>query len=144
MPRRSNFLLRQKKLYILFSILFEIYFVMVYIWPLHHSFDQRIWFTVIFYPLKERCSLNFHIFCPSSCYHGQNYQTALQLFWWRIVASSFVLVYQFYCYISQAIRSSFWKINFWARSFSCNFNRVWISDPRLPTRRSTLSFPGLL
>ena len=51
---------------------------------MHPSFDQRIWFMVIFFPLKKNsfCSkyeiflLNCHIAFPSFCYHGQNYENA--------------------------------------------------------------------
>ena len=42
----------QRKLYI-FSIFFLIYFGKIYIWPVYHSLDKRIWFTIIFFLLKE-------------------------------------------------------------------------------------------
>ena len=76
---------------------FQIHFGIVYIWPMYYRFNQRIWFTVIFFLSKRAafCSkhkfslLDCHIFCPSSCYHKQNYQNSFQLFWWRILTKSF-------------------------------------------------------
>ena len=53
--------------------------------------------------------LNCHILCPSSCYHGLNYENVLQPFWWVIVTRPFVLVYQFYFYMPHPIRSGFLK-----------------------------------
>ena len=47
----------QRKLYILFSISFLIYFGIVYIWTMHQSLDERIWFIIIFLPLKESLTL---------------------------------------------------------------------------------------
>ena len=60
----------QKKAYIL-SISFAIYFRIVYIWPVNHSFDKRIWFTISFY-FSKRISLCsrywFFLFCSNwSC-----------------------------------------------------------------------------
>ena len=84
------------------------------------SFYQRIWFTVIFFLSKraifyskyEFSLLNCYIFCRSSCYHGQDYQNVLQLFWGRITTRLFVLVYYF-SYIPQSIRSGFFRNLFW-------------------------------
>ena len=47
----------QKKLYMLFSVSFLIYSRIVYIWPMHHSFDERVQFTIIFFPLKDSRTL---------------------------------------------------------------------------------------
>ena len=47
MPGRSQFFLFQRKSYIL-SISFLLYFGIIYIWPMYHSLDKRIWFTIIF------------------------------------------------------------------------------------------------
>ena len=103
MPGGYYFLLLQGKLFIHFSVFFQIHFGIMYIWPIYHCFDQRIWFTIIFFLSKTAafCSkfefslLNCHIFSPSSCYHDQNYGNVLHLFWWNIMTWSFVLVYQF-------------------------------------------------
>ena len=38
---------------IYFLISFLIYFEIVCIWLLHHRFDKRVWFTIIFLPFKE-------------------------------------------------------------------------------------------
>ena len=92
------FLLQQRKLYVLFSVFFQTYFGIVYIWPTYNSFDQRIWFTIIFF-LSRRATfrskyefslLNSYILYPSSRYHRQNYQNTLQLFGWRIATRPFV------------------------------------------------------
>ena len=40
-----------------FTISFLIYFGIVYIWPMYHSLDKRIWFTIIFLPLKESLTI---------------------------------------------------------------------------------------
>ena len=108
---RSYFLLLQRKLFIRSSLFFQIHFGITYIWSIDHSFDLKIWFTVIFFLSKRVafCSkyefslLNFHIFCLSFWYQGQNYQNVPQLFWWRTVTRPFVLVYQFYFYILHPI-----------------------------------------
>ena len=54
------FLFLQRKLYIPFLIFFRIYFGIVYVWPTSHSFDQRIWLTVIFF-LSERSRTLFQV-----------------------------------------------------------------------------------
>ena len=36
---------------------FLVYFGIVSIWPLYHSFDKRFWFKIIFLPLKESLTL---------------------------------------------------------------------------------------
>ena len=51
------FFLFQRKLYILFSIPFLIYFGIVKIWPMYHNLEKRISFTIIFLPLKEGLTL---------------------------------------------------------------------------------------
>ena len=55
----------------MFSILF-IYFGIAYIWPMYHSLAKKIWFIVIFKPLKESHSgldvdfyYNFTYFVPT-------------------------------------------------------------------------------
>ena len=62
----------QRKSYIL-SIFFLIYFEIVHIWLMYHSLDRRIWFMIIFLPLKESLTLfqlwaffyfNFTYFVP--------------------------------------------------------------------------------
>ena len=74
--------LLQRKFNSLFSIFIQIYFAIAYIWPTYHSFDLRISFTVAIFSLSKRAKfcrkyefslLNCHLFCLSSCYHGQNY-----------------------------------------------------------------------
>ena len=47
----------QRKLYILFSIPFLIYFGIVKIWPMYHNLEKRISFTIILLPLKEGLTL---------------------------------------------------------------------------------------
>ena len=51
------FFLFQRKLYILFSISFLIYIGKVQIWPMYHSLEKMIWFTIIFLPLKQSLTL---------------------------------------------------------------------------------------
>ena len=71
----------QRKLYILFSISFLIYFGIVYIWTMYQSLDKS-WFIIIFLPRKERLTLfqiwsfllNFHLFCPNWSYQEKNLQ----------------------------------------------------------------------
>ena len=36
---------------------FLVYFGIVQIWPMYHSLDKRVWFTIIFLPLKESLTL---------------------------------------------------------------------------------------
>ena len=75
------FLLFRRKLYILFSISFLIYFGIVYIWTMYQSLDKS-WFIIIFLPLKESFTLfqiwssllNFHLFCPNWSYQEKNLQ----------------------------------------------------------------------
>ena len=62
----------QRKTYILL-ISFLIYFGIVYIWPICHSLDKRICFTIIFLSPKESLTLfqirifllQLHWFCPN-------------------------------------------------------------------------------
>ena len=75
------FLLFRRKLYILFSISFLIYFGIVYIWTMYQSLDKS-WFIIIFLPRKEHLTLfqiwsflfNFHLFCPNWSYWEKNLQ----------------------------------------------------------------------
>ena len=75
------FLLFWRKLYILFSISFLIYFGIVYIWTMYQSLDKS-WFIIIFLPRKERLTLfqiwsfllNFYLFCPNWSYREKNLQ----------------------------------------------------------------------
>ena len=53
LSERSYFLLFHRKLHIFFLFFFLIYFGIVLIWHLYHRLDKRIWFTIIFLPLKE-------------------------------------------------------------------------------------------
>ena len=53
MPGRSYILFVQRKFFILFSVIFQIHFGRVYTWPMDHSFDQRTWFIVVFFSIKE-------------------------------------------------------------------------------------------
>ena len=58
------FFLFQRKLYILFSISFLIYFWIVQTWPMYHNLENRIWFTIILLPLKEGLTLfQIWLFC---------------------------------------------------------------------------------
>ena len=36
---------------------FLVYFGIVQIWPMYHSLDKRVWFTIFFLPLKESLTL---------------------------------------------------------------------------------------
>ena len=73
------FLLFPRKLYILFSISFLIYFGIVYIWTMYQSLDKT-WFIIIFLPGKEHLTLfqiwsfllNFHLFCRNWSYREEN------------------------------------------------------------------------
>ena len=38
---------------------------MLQIWPTYHSLDKRVWFTIIFLPLKESLTL-FLMFFPDT------------------------------------------------------------------------------
>ena len=75
------FLLFRRKLYILFSISFLIYFGIVYIWTMYQSLDKS-WFIIIFLPLKESLALfqiwsfllSLHLFCPNWSYREKNLQ----------------------------------------------------------------------
>ena len=54
----------------------SIYFGTVYIWPMYHCLDKRIWLTIIFLLLKESLTLfkiwifliYLHLFCPNRSY----------------------------------------------------------------------------
>ena len=133
LPGRSHFLFFSR-VYILFSVFLYIYFGIVYIGPTHHSFDLcSLWLFMLIYLVYEYffssqrdaafCSkhkfslLNCHIFCPSSCYYGQNYQKGLKLLRRRIVTGPFALVYQFYFRMFQLVRSGFLKSLFLSYKF---------------------------
>ena len=75
------FFIVRRKLYILFSVSFLIYFGIVYIWTTYQSLDKS-WFIIIFLPGKERLTLlqiwsfllNFHLFCRNWSYREKNLQ----------------------------------------------------------------------
>ena len=118
MPGRSHFLLLQRKLFILFLVFFQILFGMVYVSPMYHGFDQRIFFRVVFFLSKriafcseyEFSMLNYHVFYRRSCDHGENCQNVLDLFWWRILTRPSNLVCQFYFYVLYLIRCGFFEM----------------------------------
>ena len=77
-------------------------------------------FSFLFCWKWEFSLLDSHIFCTSSCCHGQNYQNLLQLLWWRINQAiclwlSIILLY--------ATAHELWLFEnyFWARSFFTQF-----------------------
>ena len=57
MSRRLYFFLFQRKLYILFSISFLIFWNSINLAYEYHSLETRIWFLIIFLPLKESLTL---------------------------------------------------------------------------------------
>ena len=78
---RSYFILFQRKSYIL-SMSFLIYFEIVYVKPMYHSLDKKIWFAIIFLPLKECLTLfqiwifllYLHLFCLNWSYQDWTYK----------------------------------------------------------------------
>ena len=48
---------------------FFVYFGLVQIWKMYHSLDKRVWFTIIFLPVKESLTL----FQISIYYYAFNY-----------------------------------------------------------------------
>ena len=107
------------------SIFFQIHFGIVYTWPIYHSFDERIWFMIIFIFSKRAAFsykyefplLNCHIVFPSSCYHRRIMQMYSNHFDGELWSGQLVLVYQFYFYRSHFIRSGVLRVYLWARSF---------------------------
>ena len=45
-----------------FSVFILSYIIIVYIWPMNHIFDERIWFYDYFFPLKDSCTFPNLIF----------------------------------------------------------------------------------
>ena len=56
----------------IFSIFFLIYFGTVYVWPMYHSLDKKIWFKIIFLPITESLTLfQMSIFYYTYIYFAQ-------------------------------------------------------------------------
>ena len=89
-------------------------------------------FSFLFCWKWEFSLLDSHIFCTSSCCHGQNYQNLLQLLWWRIVTRPFAFGYQLYFYTLQPMSCGFLKIIFELEAFSHSFkiNFILVRQPR--------------
>ena len=110
-------LLFQRKLYILFSISFLIYFGIIFIWTMYQSLDKRIQFIMIFLPIKDSLTLfqmwNFFVklwlILSQSVLSREEFTKLTQAFWREVLTLSFVLAYQFYFYISQPIRLDFFE-----------------------------------
>ena len=67
-----------------------IYFRIVYIWTMYHSLDKRIWFVIIFLPLKGSHSVpNMDFFVKFSLILSQlelsreEFTKLTQVFWWK-------------------------------------------------------------
>ena len=112
--------------YVLFLKFFSSYILELYIWSMCHSFDQRIWFMVIFFLSMrdtfcckcELCSVKLSYILSQFLLLWAELWNVLQPFWWGIVTRPLVLVYQFYFYICHTPSGlSFWKVYFWAKSF---------------------------
>ena len=52
MPARSHFISVPEEILHCISFVL-VYFGIVYIWPMYQSLDGRIWFTIIFFPIKK-------------------------------------------------------------------------------------------
>ena len=64
MPRRLHFFLFQRK--IIFSISFLIFWNSINL-PMYHSLETRIWFRIIFLPVKKSLALfQIWVFCQPS------------------------------------------------------------------------------
>ena len=103
----------QRKSYIL-SISFLIYFVIAYIWPMSHSLDKRICFTIIFLPPRGNvpdmdffCYI-FTYFAPTGVIKDRVTKINSKYFNEKIVTIPFVLVDQFYLFMIQPIRLENW------------------------------------
>ena len=104
------------------SIFFSIYFGIAYIWPVYHSLDKKIWFKIIFLPLKESGSIpdmffyySFTYFTSVEVIEDRTTKINSKYFNGKMWPFQFVLVDQFYFYILQSIRLCFWKDYPWAR-----------------------------
>ena len=122
------FVALSRKFNVLFSILFQIHFAIVHFCPIYHSFDQGIWFTVLF--LEKELHSVPNIFCIVIYFvpvpvtmdritriHSNYFNGDLcpgQLSWF---ISSF-----FICPSPEDL--AFWKIYFWLRQLKSFWKRV--------------------
>ena len=100
---RMHYFLSQRKLYILFPIYFLIYFIIVQIQPMYYNLEKRIWFRIIFLPLKESLTLfqvkifllYLQLICPSLDLSRIELPESISSILMKILTIPFALVDQF-------------------------------------------------